>query len=95
MNAMSAIAAMSAMAAWLPRRTGSLAFWANQAFDALDAVRSRSLPWPAHRSGSRAAQAAEVRERARGYMETDPSFASDLLAAADRHEALSSVEEQP
>jgi hypothetical protein len=33
-------------------------------------------------------EAQAVREMARSYAKTDPSFAADLYAAADRHEAL-------
>ena len=40
----------------------------------------------APRELSRAEEAAEVREMARRLQATDPGFASDLLAAADRHE---------
>lgn len=36
---------------------------------------------------SRAQEAAEVREMARHLQASDPGFASDLLAAADRHES--------
>lgn len=36
---------------------------------------------------SRAQEAAEVREMARRLQATDPGFAADLYAAADRHEA--------
>ena len=35
-----------------------------------------------------ALEAQAVREMARSYARTDPSFAADLYAAADRHEAL-------
>ncbi|MCB1998040.1 MAG: hypothetical protein H6933_18470 [Burkholderiaceae bacterium] len=35
---------------------------------------------------SRAQEAAEVREMARHLQATDPGFAADLYAAADRHE---------
>lgn len=35
---------------------------------------------------SRAQEAAEVREMARRLQATDPGFAADLYAAADRHE---------
>ena len=35
-----------------------------------------------------ALEAHAVREMARSYAKTDPSFAADLYAAADRHEAL-------
>jgi hypothetical protein len=54
-----------------------IAAW--QAVAGLFAVAPRAL--------SRAEEAAEVREMARGLYRTDPGFASDLLAAADRHEA--------
>ena len=37
---------------------------------------------------TRAEEAAAVREMARGLQHTDPGFASDLYAAAARHEAL-------
>lgn len=40
----------------------------------------------APRALSRAEEAAEVREMARRLQGTDPGFAADLLAAADRHE---------
>jgi hypothetical protein len=40
----------------------------------------------APRSQSRAEEAAEVREMARRLQATDPGFAADLIAAADRHE---------
>ncbi len=35
-----------------------------------------------------ALEAQAVREMARSYAKTDPSFAADLYAAADRHETL-------
>ena len=35
-----------------------------------------------------ALEAQAVRDMARSYAKTDPSFAADLYAAADRHEAL-------
>lgn len=40
----------------------------------------------APRALTRAQEAAEVREMARRLQATDPGFASDLIAAADRHE---------
>lgn len=46
-----------------------------------------SLFSAAPRALSRAQEAAEVREMARQLQSSDPGFASDLLAAADRHEA--------
>ncbi len=45
-----------------------------------------SLFVSAPRALTRAQEAAEVREMARHLQATDPGFASDLLAAADRHE---------
>lgn len=41
---------------------------------------------------SRAQEAAEVRELARHMMDTDPSFAADLMAAAARHEGLDDID---
>jgi hypothetical protein len=35
-----------------------------------------------------AREAADVRAMARQYLKTDPGFAADLFAAADRHEEL-------
>jgi hypothetical protein len=35
------------------------------------------------------AEAAEVRALARSYLNSDPGFAADLFAAADRHESQS------
>lgn len=40
----------------------------------------------APRALTRAQEAAEVREMARHLAATDPGFAADLMAAADRHE---------
>ena len=40
------------------------------------------------RAKSAAEEAADVREMARRVSATDPGFASDLYAAASRHEAL-------
>ena len=42
----------------------------------------------APRPASRALEAAEVRELARQVAASDPGFASDLYAAAARHEAM-------
>lgn len=39
------------------------------------------------RSATRAEEAAEVREMARHLASSDPGFAADLMAAADRHES--------
>jgi hypothetical protein len=41
----------------------------------------------APRAMTPAEEAAEVREMARHMQHSDPGFASDLMAAADRHEA--------
>jgi hypothetical protein len=41
---------------------------------------------PTARPRSRADEAAEVRDMALRVRDSDPGFASDLLAAADRHE---------
>ena len=43
---------------------------------------------PASLLDKAALEAQAVREMARSYARTDPSFAADLYAAADRHEAL-------
>lgn len=43
---------------------------------------------PAAPISSRAREAAEVREMANGVQATDPGFAADLYAAADRHEKI-------
>jgi hypothetical protein len=51
------------------------------------ALRYLPTPWPkAVRPRSRTDEAAEVRALAWRVRDTDPGFASDLLAAADRHE---------
>ena len=42
----------------------------------------------ARREMTRSEEAAQVREMARHMQATDPGFASDLLAAADRHERV-------
>lgn len=46
----------------------------------------QSRPAGALDARSRARDAAEVREMARRLQDSEPGFASDLLAAADRHE---------
>lgn len=43
-------------------------------------------PAPKRRTPTRAEEAAAVREMAIGLQATDPSFAADLMAAANRHE---------
>jgi len=52
-----------------------------------DAISYLFTPPPA-RARTRSEDAAAVRELARQLQDTDPSFASDLMAAACRHEAL-------
>lgn len=37
---------------------------------------------------NRLREAADLREYAQRFVKTDPSFASDLFAAADRHEGI-------
>ena len=58
---------------------------AAEAFVALSRMFDR-LTMP--RARSAAEEAADVREMARRVSATDPGFASDLYAAASRHEAL-------
>jgi hypothetical protein len=41
------------------------------------------------RAASTAWEAAQLREFASGFVQSDPAFAADLFAAADRHEASS------
>ncbi len=51
-----------------------------------------SRPTPAVSAGEIAMkEAREVREQAWRYTKTDPGFAADLYAAADRHETLHGV----
>jgi hypothetical protein len=49
---------------------------------------ARSLVSTTTRVRSHAAEAAEVRALAQRWQKTDPGFASDLYAAAARHEGL-------
>jgi hypothetical protein len=49
---------------------------------------SRSLVTTTAKVRSRASEAAEVRALAQRWQKTDPGFASDLYAAAARHEGL-------
>jgi hypothetical protein len=53
---------------------------------ALRRLTSRSAATPA--PGNREREAAEVRAFAESVRRTDPGFAADLFAAADRHEML-------
>lgn len=66
------------------------ALWAANAAVGLWRAVSRWAGKPAAEP-SPAAEAAEVRELARQFIKTDPGFAADLYAAADRHEALHGV----
>lgn len=67
------------------------AVWAARAAAAAWMALSRWLadkPTGVESVGEEAAiEAARVRELARQYTTTDPGFAADLMAAADRHEA--------
>lgn len=42
--------------------------------------------WSAPRAPTPISEAAQVRALARTYLNSDPAFAADLFAAADRHE---------
>ena len=42
--------------------------------------------WSAPRASTSMTEASQVRELARTYLRSDPAFAADLFAAADRHE---------
>lgn len=60
-------------------------------FELLSVTAGRLAAWPADQTSARAtvdghADAAAVRERARQYLASDPGFAADLIAAANRHE---------
>ena len=61
------------------------AAWAAQAAAALFRAIAK---WTAPRAQANApmVEAAQVRELARSYLISDPGFAADLFAAADRHE---------
>jgi hypothetical protein len=48
---------------------------------------ARAEPEPVNAAASAAAEAAAVRALADSYRQSDPGFASDLYAAANRHEA--------
>ena len=65
------------------------AVWAARAAAALWAVLSRWLDGRKQQSVAldAALEAARVRAMARRHASTDPGFAADLMAAADRHEA--------
>jgi len=66
---------LAALGAAVPATLGSL----------LRRDRSESAATPLDKA---ALEAQAVREMARSYARTDPSFAADLYAAADRHELL-------
>lgn len=80
--------AIAAITAWLPHRAGSLVLRANRdRNNGSVAARSRATP-PDY-----AAEAAQVRALGLRRLKTDPSFAADLLEAADRHETRRTIEE--
>ena len=54
----------------------------------LGSLLGRDRSEPATPLDKAALEAQAVREMARSYARTDPSFAADLYAAADRHETL-------
>jgi hypothetical protein len=66
------------------------AAWAAQAATALLRAIAK---WTAPRAQANApmVEATQVRALARSYMDSDPGFAADLFAAADRHESASGV----
>ena len=64
------------------------ALWAGRAASALWRLLARTPHEPSAAEAA-AREAAAVRAMARHHMATDPGFAADLLAAADRHEARS------
>lgn len=80
---MTTLSIYSALNTRAPRGAG----WAADAAVALWRAVSR---WTGKAAAepSPAVEAAEVRELARQFIKTDPGFAADLYAAADRHEAL-------
>jgi hypothetical protein len=59
------------------------AAWAAKAAAAMLRAIAR---WSAPRAPAPMLEAAEVRAMARTYVNSDPGFAADLFAAADRHE---------
>jgi len=65
------------------------AIWAARAAAAIWAALARRLDGRKQRSVAleAAIEAAQVRAMARRHAATDPGFAADLMAAADRHEA--------
>jgi len=62
------------------------ALWAARAALALLRAISKWLT-PRLEAPAPIAEAAQVRELARMYLKSDPGFAADLFAAADRHES--------
>jgi hypothetical protein len=85
------MSAMTALKIWSPRSSGDVVLgtrWPSM----VRAAAQRMAAWPAGRSADPARleasrDAAAVRELAYQYMQSDPGFAADLFAAADRHEA--------
>lgn len=54
----------------------------------LNPLMQRRAAAPISTRRDRVAEAAEVRAMAQGYRNSDPGFAADLFAAADRHERI-------
>ena len=67
------------------------AAWAAAAWASVSAARRAVQRWDRQRHEHRAvvgrsAEASRLRQVAQGFMSSDPRFAADLYAAADRHE---------
>jgi hypothetical protein len=62
--------------------------FAHHAFAVIAGLLPAALRAPSASVADAAAEAQKVRELARSYAKTDPGFASDLYAAAARHEGL-------
>jgi len=60
--------------------------WLGAAMQRLMSLHATLAPIPA--PGDAGREAAAVREMAYRHMKTDPGFAADLFAAADRHERV-------
>jgi hypothetical protein len=74
----------SARSISVSRAAGDLALAAARLTEAL--LRSLRRPLRRPRRVSAVEEANELRRFAQGYLRTDPGFAADLMAAADRHE---------
>ena len=71
--------------------TPPAAAWAASAWIAVSRLGMQLLAWVHQRSEraaviGRVSEANRLRHVARGFMSSDPRFAADLFAAADRHE---------